>query len=98
MSAPLFERRDLQHTIRHPTRSLRATHLPSGEIASFEAGILLTNHGEHMSGPIFVWDAHKQPLMPISAAHARKLRQQGVATPRPHHAFTILQLSRTVAQ
>ncbi|MFL5801725.1 MAG: RRXRR domain-containing protein [Roseiflexaceae bacterium] len=50
------------------------------------------------SGPIFVLDAQGTPLMPIAPAHARRLRKRGQAALQPHHAFTVLQLARTVAQ
>jgi 5-methylcytosine-specific restriction endonuclease McrA len=49
-----------------------------------------------MSGPIFVQDAQGTPLMPMASAHARKLLQSGKVCLRPHHAFTIVRLSRTV--
>jgi 5-methylcytosine-specific restriction endonuclease McrA len=49
-----------------------------------------------MSGPIFIRDAQGRPLMPLAAAHARKLLSQGKGQRIPHHAFTIIQLNHTV--
>lgn len=51
-----------------------------------------------MSGPVFVLDAHGQPLMPMSPAYARKLVRQGKARFQPHYAFTVLQLEQAVMQ
>ena len=48
-----------------------------------------------MSGPVFVLDAQSTPLMPMGAAHARVLLARGTAQRIPHHAFTIIQLSRS---
>lgn len=50
-----------------------------------------------MSGPIFVCDAQGTLLMPMAAAHARKLLQSGKAHVLPHHAFTMIKLSHTIA-
>lgn len=49
-----------------------------------------------MSGPIFVRDAQGTPLMPMAAAHARRLLQSGKVLLQPHHAFTIIHLTQTV--
>ncbi len=49
-----------------------------------------------MSGPIFIRDAQGRPLMPLAAAHARKLLAQGKARRIPHHAFTVIQLNNVV--
>ena len=49
-----------------------------------------------MSGPIFVLDAEGKPLMPMAPAYARKLLRQHKASWRPHHAFSIIQLSQVV--
>jgi 5-methylcytosine-specific restriction endonuclease McrA len=51
-----------------------------------------------MSGPVFVLDAQGKPLMPTSPAYARRLLRSGKARLVPHHAFTVIQLSHTVAQ
>jgi hypothetical protein len=50
-----------------------------------------------MSGLIFVRDVEGTPLMPTSAAYARKLLSDGKAHQYPHHAFTVLQLTQRVA-
>src|SRR3954467_9601947 len=49
-----------------------------------------------MSSPVFVRDAQGTPLMPTSAAYARRLLQRGKARWVPHHAFPIIQLSQVV--
>jgi hypothetical protein len=49
-----------------------------------------------MSSPVFVRDAQGTPLMPTSAAYARRLLQRGKARWVPHHAFSIIQLSQVV--
>jgi len=51
-----------------------------------------------MSGPVFVVDAGGVPLMPMSAAYARKLLSEGKATRLAHSAFTVIQLSRHLEQ
>lgn len=51
-----------------------------------------------MSGPVFVVDAEDVPLMPMSAAYARKLLREGKATRLAHSAFTVIQLSRRMGQ
>jgi 5-methylcytosine-specific restriction endonuclease McrA len=51
-----------------------------------------------MSGPVFVVDAEGMPLMPMSAAYARKLLREGKAQRRAHSAFTVIQLSHPVQQ
>lgn len=51
-----------------------------------------------MSGPVFVVDAGGTPLMPMSAAYARKLLREGKAQRLAHSAFTVIQLSRRVEQ
>src|SRR5262245_37318642 len=49
-----------------------------------------------MPGFVFVCDAAGTPLMPMSAAYARKLLQSGKAILKPHHDFPALCLARTV--
>src|SRR6266545_416345 len=49
-----------------------------------------------MPGFVFVCDAQGTPLMPMSPAYARKLLQSGKAILHPHHAFSVLNLTRTV--
>src|SRR5436853_7002081 len=49
-----------------------------------------------MSSSVFVRDAQGTPLMPTSAAYARRLLQRGKARWVPHHAFPIIQLSQVV--
>lgn len=49
-----------------------------------------------MPSLVFVRDAQERPLMPMSAAYARMLLQQGKARLRPHPAFTIVELTRVV--
>nr|ALS91511.1 RRXRR protein [uncultured bacterium] len=49
-----------------------------------------------MSGLVFVCDADGTPLMPMAPAHARRLLQRGQAVRRPHHAFTVLQLTKSI--
>ena len=51
-----------------------------------------------MASSVFVLDAHGQPLMPLAAAHARRLLQSGKARPVQHPLFSILQLTRVVEQ
>jgi len=51
-----------------------------------------------MSSPVFVRDAQGTPLMPTSAAYARRLIEGGKARWVPHHAFSVLQLTQAVAQ
>lgn len=62
----------------------------------FEAGYSCYTLGVSMSGPIFVQDSEGRPLMPIAAARARMLIQQGKAALKRHHAFTLLQLAQPV--
>jgi hypothetical protein len=50
-----------------------------------------------MSGLVFVRDAQGRPLMPMSAAYARTLVNQGKAQVWPHPAFSVIQLTRVVA-
>lgn len=50
-----------------------------------------------MSSLVFVRDAQGRPLMPMSAAYARTLMKQGKAQVWPHPAFSVIQLTRTVA-
>lgn len=49
-----------------------------------------------MSGFVFVCDAQGTPLMPMSPAYARRLLASGKAVRKPHHAFSIIQLTRTI--
>jgi 5-methylcytosine-specific restriction endonuclease McrA len=49
-----------------------------------------------MSSSVFVRDAAGTPLMPTSAAYARRLLQRAKARWIPHHAFPIIQLSQVV--
>ena len=49
-----------------------------------------------MPSPVFVHDAAGTPLMPTSAAYARRLLHRGKARWVPHHAFPIIQLSHVV--
>ncbi len=49
-----------------------------------------------MPGFVFVCDAAGTPLMPMSPAYARKLLKSGKALHHPHHAFSVLQLTRVV--
>lgn len=51
-----------------------------------------------MSGPVFVCDAEQRPLMPMASAYARRLLRSGRATRRPHHAFTVLQLTHAIPE
>lgn len=51
-----------------------------------------------MSDPVFVIDAHDQPLMPLSAAHARRLMTRGKAQWVPNPAFRVIQLGYVVEQ
>lgn len=49
-----------------------------------------------MSSLVFVRDAQGRPLMPMSAAYARTLVNQGKAKVWPHPAFSVIQLTRVV--
>jgi hypothetical protein len=49
-----------------------------------------------MSDLVFVRDAQGRPLMPMSAAYARTLVNQGKAQVWPHPAFSVIQLTRVV--
>lgn len=49
-----------------------------------------------MPSLVFVRDAQEHPLMPMSAAYARRLLQQGKAHLRPHPTFTIIELTQVV--
>jgi hypothetical protein len=49
-----------------------------------------------MSSLVFVRDAQGRPLMPMSAAYARTLIQQGKAQVWRHPAFSVIQLTRVV--
>lgn len=49
-----------------------------------------------MSDLVFVRDAQGRPLMPMSAAYARTLVNQGKAQLWPHPAFSVIQLTRVV--
>jgi hypothetical protein len=51
-----------------------------------------------MSGLILVRDAQGTPLMPMSAAYARRLLQSGKAQWVPHHAFAVIQLTQVIQQ
>jgi len=51
-----------------------------------------------MSSPVFVHDNQGTPLMPTSAAYARRLLQQGKAQWVPHHAFPVIQLTHSIQQ
>lgn len=50
-----------------------------------------------MPSLVFVRDAQGRPLMPMSAAYARTLVNQGKAQVWPHPAFSVIQLTRVVA-
>ncbi len=49
-----------------------------------------------MSSHVFVLDAKDRPLMPMSAAYARRLLHSGKAHWHPHYAMPIIRLSHTV--
>lgn len=49
-----------------------------------------------MSGSVFVLDNNAVPLMPMAAPYARQLLKQHKAVRVPHHAFSIIKLSRVV--
>jgi hypothetical protein len=51
-----------------------------------------------MSGSTFVCDAQGRPLMPTAAAYARTLMRDGKASLWAYPAFSVIQLSHTVAQ
>jgi 5-methylcytosine-specific restriction endonuclease McrA len=51
-----------------------------------------------MSGPVLVLDAEGIPLMPMSAAHARRLLKHGKATRIHHHVFTVIKLAKPIPQ
>ena len=51
-----------------------------------------------MPGPVLVIDAAGRPLMPLAAAHARKLLGRGRARRFAHPALTIIQLDYTVEE
>jgi len=51
-----------------------------------------------MPVPVFVLDAAGQPLMPVAAAHARKLLAKGKAERIPHPTITIIRLGHRVEQ
>lgn len=63
-----------------------------------EAGLHLRRLGVQMSSPVFVRDSQGTPLMPTSAAYARRLLQQGKAQWVPHHAFPVIQLTHSIQQ
>lgn len=54
--------------------------------------------GVAMPGPVLVLDAAGRPLMPLAAAHARKLLDGGRAYRFPHPALTIIRLEHSVDQ
>lgn len=51
-----------------------------------------------MSVSVFVLDQNGTPMMPMAAAYARRLLKQHKAKHVPHHAFTIVQLTRVVLE
>src|SRR5689334_21533487 len=66
--------------------------------ASLRGWTAFATIGGRMSSPVFVRDAQGTPLMPTSAAYARRLIEGGKARWVPHHAFSVLQLTQAVAQ